>query len=120
MRNAQDAVLEGEKVYDVFPDIGYKHIVLTYRSKLRRLHWGLIDRSTGKFSRLDLRKKDRENYSINYMQWEDGKFVASIESYDFEEFISNLNKDQYTVKGGFSIEEILASENPVLMKIKFK
>ncbi|WP_157716087.1 hypothetical protein, partial [Roseivirga echinicomitans] len=79
-----------------------------------------IDRETGDFFRFDLRKKDKEDYNLTFLTWEDDRLVSSIAAYDFEEFIDNLGKNQWTVAGGFDLEEIFQSENPVLLKIKFK
>jgi len=120
IKNASKTVIKGSKVYEVLPDIGEKYIVLTYYYELRKTGMGFVNRETGKFSRFDLRKKDKENYDIKFLQWENDRLGSSIQAYDFEEFVENLHEDQFTIRGGFRLEDILSSENPVLMKIKFK
>jgi len=120
LKNAMNVVVHGDKVYEVLPDIGEKYIVLTYYYELRKTGMGFVNRETGKFSRFDLRKKDKENYDIKFLQWEKDRLVTSIQAYDFEEFVENLHDDQFIIRGGFRLEDILSSENPVLMKIKFK
>ena len=80
----------------------------------------MIDRETGNFTRFDTRKKNKEEYDIRFHEWEGNRLVGFIAAYDFEEFMENLNEGQWTVKGGFDLEGIFESENPILIKIKFK
>ncbi|WP_323758211.1 6-bladed beta-propeller [Roseivirga sp.] len=120
---AMNAMSAEAKVYMVYPYIGEWRIFLTYlfyENKVVHQKKGYIDRETGDFFRFDLRKKDKEDYNITFLTWEDDRLVSSIQAYDFEEFMDNLDNDQWTVAGGFDLEEIFQSENPVLLKIKFK
>tara|TARA_R110001592_G_scaffold86428_2_gene254943 strand:- start:948 stop:2099 length:1152 start_codon:yes stop_codon:yes gene_type:complete len=113
-------MLQGNSVYDVTPEIGKNHIMVSYKFNSTSERKGMINRKTGGFSRFDMRKKNKEEYDIKFHEWEDDRLVGFIAAYDFEEFMENLEKDQWAVAGGFDLEEILESENPVLLKIKFK
>ncbi len=113
-------MLEGKTPYDVLPYIGQNYIVIGYRLDTKPERKGIIDRGTGKFSRFDMRKEDKEDYDMKFLEWEGDRLVGFIAAYDFEEFVNNLDDNQWTVKGGFAVEEIFESENPVLLKIKFK
>ena len=112
-------MLQGNKVYKVKPDIGKDYIMVSYNLNPKSQRKGIINRKSGKFTRFDMRKKSKEDYNINFFEWEDDRLVGFIAAYDFEEFIGNLDDDQWTVKGGFDLKKIFQSENPVLLKIKF-
>ncbi|KYG77079.1 6-bladed beta-propeller protein [Roseivirga ehrenbergii] len=113
-------MLKGNKVYKVKPGIGKNYIMVSYNLNPMSQRKGMINRKSGKFTRFDMRKNNKEDYDINFLEWEDGRLVGFIAAYDFEEFMDNLDNDQWTVNGGFDLEEIFQSENPVLLKIKFK
>lgn len=109
-----------DKVFEILPDIGNENILLTYFYKISKFEMGIIRKEDGKFSRIDLRKKDKENYEINFLQWHEDRLVCSIQAYDFEEFLSNLKTDQFTISGGLNPKDFLDAENPFLLRIKFK
>lgn len=120
---AMKAIARESKVFMVLSDIGERYIFLTYLYNDNKAVFekkGYINRETGNFFRFDLRKKDKKDFSIKFLSWENGRLASSLSAYDFEEFMGNLDKNQWTVKGGFDLEEIFQSENPVLLRIKFK
>lgn len=117
---ASAIVLENEKVIEVLPDVGEHLIILSYFQGLRNPQYGFIDRASKKFNRLDLRKSDKQNFEIKFMEWEGDYLVSSLQSYDLEEFLENLDDDQYSIAGGLKYEDFAFSENPVLLRIKLK
>ena len=120
---AMKAIAQESKVFMVLPDIGERHIFLTYLYNDNTAIFekkGYIDRETGDFFRFDLRKKDKKDFSIKFLAWVNGGLVSSLSVYDAEEFLENLDKAQYTIAGDLSQNELKYSENPVLLKIKFK
>ena len=122
IRAASIASSKSEKIIEVLPDIGKTYIALTHLSGLstKKIGCALINRLNDKVIRLDLRKSNKENFEVFFIEWQEGQLIASLPVYDLEEFISNLSESQYKIVGGYDLEEIMASENPVLLKIKFK
>lgn len=116
-------MLDTEKVIEVLSTISEQYIFLTYihyEDRIGKFSKGYINRKSSEFFRFDLRKKDKSNFELEFLKRDGERLAASLAAYDFEEFIENLDEDQWTVRGGFKIREILYSENPVLLKIKFK
>ncbi|WP_157716208.1 6-bladed beta-propeller, partial [Roseivirga echinicomitans] len=67
--------VEGDKVIDVLSDVGSKYIMLTYYISTQNEQKGYINRETGKFTRFDMRKKDKEKYKLKFIKWEDDRLV---------------------------------------------
>ena len=82
----------------------------------------LVDRNSGKSIRMDLAKgtEDDGNYILNGFFWEEDVLIGSSASVDVLDLIDLLNEDQWSVMGDVSLEAIESSENPVIVKIKFK
>lgn len=81
----------------------------------------LIDRATGKAVRMSTLKNDRtEKFLFNTSFWREGSLYGYVQSTDVLELISELDKSQYTFNKGTTLEEIESSENPALVKVKFK
>ena len=122
IRAASDAATKSEKIVEVLPDVGKKYIMISYLSGFltKKKGYALINRLNDKVIHLDLRKSNKENFEVFFIEWQEGQLIASLPVYDLEEFISNLSESQYKIVGGYDLEEIMASENPVLLKIKFK
>ncbi|NVK85217.1 MAG: 6-bladed beta-propeller [Cytophagia bacterium] len=119
-RRAVGLMLNGDKVYEVLPDIGKEYIILTGIINSKTQVKGYINRQTGNFQHFDLRKHNKEDYKINFIKWQDNRLISSIESYDFEEFLKNLKQDEYSIAGGLKYDDFKYSENPVLLRIKFR
>ena len=107
------------KVWNVSSKISSQFIWLsTYGGEPGRNKY-LIDRGNNKSIRVDTRKGE-EYYALSPSLWENEKLFGSIQSIDVPELISSLGQDQYSFNEGTTLEEIKSSENPVLVKIKFK
>lgn len=118
---ASDIIINDDsQVFEALPDVGPDFITLTYYWKLRIKGKGIIHRANKQFYPFKLLKKDRTNFDLNFLRWESGKLVSYIQTYDLEEFMAKLKPGQWTVNGGWTIDDLLGHENPVLLKIKFK
>lgn len=111
---------EDSKVWEVISKVNEQHILLTFYFRIIENGKGIIDRQTGKFHLFDMRKKDKEDFNIFFLEWEGDRLVSSLQAYDVEEFLENLDESQYSIAGGLKYEDFKYSENPVLLKIKFK
>ncbi|MHA7101761.1 6-bladed beta-propeller [Roseivirga pacifica] len=111
---------EEAKVWEVLSKVNEQYILITYKYTVTKDDKGLIDRKSGKFYRLDTRKEDGENFNLFFLEWENDRLTTSLQAYDVEEFLVNLNEDQYAIAGGLKYEDFAFSENPVLLRIKFK
>lgn len=119
-RNAREAIKMVDKVFEVNPIIGRRYIMLSFHFDIIGSKKGFINRATGEFFQFDMRKKDKEDYVIQFLEWEGEHLVTSMLSLDFEEFIGNLKEDVWSIAGGKGLDDVLSSENPLIMKIKFK
>ena len=118
---ASDLVINDEShIFEVIPNIGEQYISLTLYYTIKKTARGLIDRATGKFYQLKLRKQDKSDFKMSFLLWEKDLLVTSLPSYDLEEFLNQLDKEQWSIRGGHSLESLLNSENPVIMKLRFK
>lgn len=122
IRAASDAATKSEKVVEVLPDVGKDYILLTYFAGLLTKVRGyvLIDRDNPNVLNLDMRRANKENYLIHFLQWQEDQLIASLPVDQIEEFVSNLGSGQYRIAGGVQMEELQNYENPVLLKIKMK
>ena len=107
-------------VFEILPKIGNKYIALTYYYTLKKTGHGLIERTSGRFWPLKLQKKDKSNFSLKFLDWEGERLVTTLPSYELEEFLVRFDKGQWSIRGGHSLESLLNSENPVIIKVKFK
>ncbi|RKQ42335.1 6-bladed beta-propeller protein [Roseivirga pacifica] len=111
---------EEAKVWEVLSKVNEQYVLTTYKYTVTKDDKGLIDRKSGKFYRLDTRKEDGENFNLYFLEWENDRLTTSLQAYDVEEFLENLGEDQYSIAGGLKYEDFAFSENPVLLRIKFK
>lgn len=74
----------------------------------------LIDRSTGKVARIDLSKDASTEYALNNLSWEEGKWLVSMSAEDLLQLSEELGYDLP------NLDQLSRSENPALVKVKFK
>ncbi|NVK85216.1 MAG: 6-bladed beta-propeller [Cytophagia bacterium] len=118
---AFDAIWDNEtSIWEVLSKVNEDYVILTYHYKILENDKGLIDRATGQFYRLDTRKADGENFDLYFLQWEGDRITTSLQAYDVDEFLENLKPDQYSIAGGLKYDDFKYSENPVLLRIKFR
>ena len=121
IQNAMKIMLNEEgMVVKITPYINRNFIFLSYYQGLKNEQKGYINLKSGMFHRLDMRKQDRVNFDLKFLAWEGNHLVCSLQSYDIEEFLGNLEEDQFSIAGDLKYEDFKYSENPVLLKIKFK
>lgn len=122
VRAAGDMIMyNDEKVWEVISKVSQRFVMLSYHFKVLENGKGIIDRTTGEFHRLDLRKNNKEeDFDIVFLEWQGEILVSSLQAYDLEEFMGKLNKEQISIAGNLTSSELRESENPVLLKTKFK
>lgn len=85
----------------------------------RRYGRFLLNRQSGNYQKLSFDKQGEGRHQINQLKWQKDKMTFSISSTDIGEFLGELTPDKIQFKGS-NLEAIEASENPVLIWIKFK
>ena len=80
------------------------------------MHSVLIDLKSGESITL----KDAYSNAFRPLEFEDGKLVYSVDSDRISDLVGSLTSSQIEYRGGASLESIESSENPALVKIKFK
>ncbi len=80
----------------------------------------LIDRLENKPVKINKRKTPDENYTLNISHWDKGYAYGTLSSVDIGSLIEELEESRWSFSQGTTLEEIESSENPVLIKVKFK
>lgn len=107
---------ELETISMFFMKVSEKFVFLDTRRSGRFL----VNRQSGDYQKLSFDKKGEGRYFMSEIAWEKDRLVFNITSTDIGEFLSQLNPDKITFAGDSSLESIEASENPVLIWVKFK
>ncbi|MFT7158513.1 MAG: hypothetical protein ACI8Q1_003545 [Parvicella sp.] len=111
----------GNQLLNIIPKVGKDIIILSLISLSREQSPALwLNRKTGEYKQIDLRKRNKGTYDFYFRVWEGDLNMASISSTDVADFIADLGEDHYKFRDGTTLEEIESSENPVLMWVKFK
>lgn len=113
------ALPEGDGVWNYTPHVGPDLIYMTYDISLKKLA-ALIDRESGEYVILDTFMKNEERYDLAPLAWQGDRLLCSIPSSSIGTLLGELQEGQYQFANGGSLEKIEASENPVLMWVKFK
>ncbi|KYG76897.1 hypothetical protein AWW68_19155 [Roseivirga spongicola] len=92
-----------EKYAYVWTVVGYSHY-----------DYFIIDRTTGKSERVDLRKDSHFSTTITDLGWEGDKWLVSMLPEDLLQLSEELN---YKLP---NLDQLSRSENPALVKVKFK
>ena len=116
---AMMALPEGEGVWNYTPHVGQDLIYMTYDISLKKLA-ALIDRKSGEYVILDTFMKNEERFDLAPLAWQGDRLLCSIPSSSIGTLLGELQEGQYQFANGGSLEKIEASENPVLMWVKFK
>lgn len=80
----------------------------------------LINRQNGKVNHLDMTQGPEELFTLYTLRWKEGRLLCAMPSDEVAEFINQLGKENVRFKEGTSLDIIEASENPVLIWVKFK
>lgn len=119
--NAAEEAFSGRSVFEMIVKVGEELIDIAYYKGLsRNPDRGYINRKTGRFFRYDLRMNRKEKFKLIPIEWQGGLLLHSLDSDQLERFIEKLDDKPFKVRGGYSIEDIMESENPVLVFIRFK
>lgn len=117
---ASKAIFGEKGFFEVIPNFSESFITFTFYHSNRTTTKGILDRSTKEYFNLRVRKSDRSDLEMNFIKWENHRLVASMHTSELENILSNLNPNQYIIRGNLTPSDFKYSENPVLLKIKFK
>lgn len=81
---------------------------------------GYIDRKTKEFFHYRYDWSERQRFPFMPLRFEEGKLLAVFLADELGEVLESVDQENVVVKGFLSKEQILQSENPVLVWVKFK
>mgnify|MGYP003649557553 FL=1 len=118
--NKSDLVGTAGLVWWVDSYVGEKWVYVSYKTSMRDKFSVLIDRNSGAVTNVRANKNAANKYSMSPIKMEGDRLMVSLESQDVREFMQDLGEVKVKFREGTTLEEIEASENPVLMWVKFK
>ncbi|MBO6495126.1 MAG: 6-bladed beta-propeller [Roseivirga sp.] len=80
----------------------------------------LVDRVSHKLIELDESGNEEEKYGLTISHFVDNGVVGSMNSLEVTNLLNELEDNQWSFTQGTTLDIIESSENPVLLKIKFK
>lgn len=107
----------GNFVYDLHPFFSQEYIFIKEIINSDTHLFGIILRKTKEF--LNIRDNIKET-GFWPLSVENDQLIVLLQSYSVEDFLKNLDSTKISIKGSKSGSNLLSSENPVLLKIKFK
>ncbi|MGW8121276.1 6-bladed beta-propeller [Roseivirga echinicomitans] len=117
---AMEGIQKGDKVWIFNPKVGESKIYLNFNTGFTEAVWLMIDRDSGEYVQIDVKKNAGENYTFSPIRWNGDVLLASLNSFDLAELIREIGAENTTFKQGSTLESIESSENPVLLWVKFK
>lgn len=109
------------KVWSFTWVIGRNRIEINYMTDLDQPPGiGYIDRRTGKFSNYKYDWSERQRLPCIPLRFEDGKLLVTFLADELDNVIQTVGRNNVFTKGFLSIDDVLASENPVLVWLTFK
>ena len=117
---AMAALYNVSKVWIYTWVLGPGRIEMTYSISFSEVRKGYVDRSTGQFYHYKFNAWGDEIPDIKSVRYEEDELLTIITPDVLDVFKSELGEGKYKVRGGVSLESIMASENPVMVRIKFK
>ncbi len=80
----------------------------------------LIDRATKRSVSIEPTTSANERLDFSTIGWNNDEFLIALQSSQLVTFLEDFEEEQYLFTEGTTLEEIESSENPVLIKMKFK
>ncbi len=100
---ASKAIFGEKGFFEVIPNFSESFITFTFYHSNRTTTKGILDRSTKKYFNLRVRKSDRSVLEMNFIKWENHRLVASMHTSELENILSNLNPNQYIIRGNLPL-----------------
>ncbi len=101
--------------------IGKDRIEITYMTSFEEPPgMGYIDRRTGEFFNYKYDWYKNQRLPFLPLRFEEGKLLAVFLADELSDSIESIGSENVITRGALSKEQILASENPVLVWIKFR
>lgn len=116
-----NAMTDEGKVWAYEWAIGNERIDMTYMTSLNLpAGTGYIDRATGEFHNYDFDWLNREGLPFRSIKYVDDKLLVVFSTDVLADFIDALGEAKAETLGKLRTPQVLESENPVLVWIKFK
>lgn len=100
--------------------VGKKHIYLFTTLGPRMDYSFLIDRTSNQTVNIETRTSTDEYLDLSWLGWQEDQFLVALMPSQLTDLIDQLNHEQYAFTEGSTLKEIEATENPVLVSVKFK
>lgn len=115
-----ESLKSSEEVVTLNYKIGERYIYLKGMTWSFSMENFLIDQLENRRIKIDKRKTPDDNYALEISHWDQGYAYGSLSSVDIAHLIEELEESQWSFSQGATLEEIESSENPVLIRLKFK
>lgn len=112
--------MENKYVWKTLSQIGEKFIFMQFSGGRKGFRYVLIDRLTSEYKVVDLRKTIDTQYAMRPVKWDTDFLVFNLSSTDVRDFVKELGPEKVRFRAGTTMDEIEASENPALARVKFK
>ncbi|OEK05460.1 6-bladed beta-propeller [Roseivirga misakiensis] len=118
--NFSEEQRRNKQAWYVLNHIGHNFIYIHTTLGPRMDYSYLIDRQSGRSVSIESRTSTNESLDVVGSGWEGDEFLFTLRSTQFIDLVDQLGEEQYSFTEGSSLEEIESSENPVLLRVKFK
>lgn len=118
--NAMGVLGSTNKVWLYTWVLGPDRIEMTYSISFKEVRHGYIERATGQFFQYKFSAWGGKVPSMRSIMFEEDRLLIIMTPDVLETFIETLGEANYRVDGSVSIKGLMESENPVIVKVKFK
>lgn len=108
------------QVWTLGANVHQRWVYLVYMNSLKRPSHLILDRITGEYDLVDFDIKSKEPANIRDLKWVGDRLLMTLDSDEVAAFLAGLNENQWYFREGTTLEEIESSENPVLLRVRFK
>lgn len=118
--NAMGALGSTDKVWLFTWMLGPDRVEMTYSISFSEIRRGYIDRATGQFFHYKFNAWEGAAPDIRSIRFEEDELLVIMTPDVLDVFISELGEERYEVDGGISVKRIMESENPMMVRVRFK
>ncbi|MFY0592874.1 hypothetical protein [Roseivirga sp.] len=112
--------MKNDYVWNTNSYVGDEFILMRFTGGRKDFRYILIDRIGTGNNLIDFRKGVDENFDLRPIRWDNNFLTFSLSSSDVSSFVEELGLDKVSYRKGTTLESIEDSENPALIRIKFK
>lgn len=118
--NAMSAVSGANKVWIYTWVLGPERIEMTYNTDFIEPRRGYVDRSTGQFYHYKFNAWGGKNPDIRNVRFEGNELLMIMTPDLLEVFMTELGGEKCEITVDISLKDLLASENPLMVNVRFK